>query len=138
MTSRMKSKLVIALAAMGLCSMLTGCVVAPDPYYGSGREYAPPLPDVVELYGRPTYYHHGYHYLYDNDRWYYNRNTQDHWKQLPRSHWPKDTRYNRATPRQENWNRNQNRNQDWNKNRYKDRDGDRERNRDDHIRHDRW
>lgn len=134
MTSKVKGKLIVTLAAIGVCSMLAGCVVAPDPYYGSGGGYAPPLPDVVELYDRPTYYYGGYHYLYDDNRWYYNRNTRDHWKQLPRSHWPKDTRYNRDDHRQDNWNKRH----DGNKDRYNHRDGDRERNRDDYNRHDRW
>ena len=78
--------------------LLTGCVVAPDPYYapyGPGVVVAPALPEVVVLRDRPYYYHRGYHYFYDDGRWYYSRNQRDRWRELPRSHWPHDTRYDR-------------------------------------------
>ena len=39
----------------------------------------------MALHDRPNYYYRGYHYLYDNDRWYYTTNTGDHWHELPRS-----------------------------------------------------
>lgn len=93
--------LALALFVSSSC-ILTGCVVAPDPYYDGyaprhGVVVAPALPDVVVLYDRPYYYYRGYHYLYDDGRWYYTRNQQERWRELPHSHWPRDTRYQRPS-----------------------------------------
>ncbi len=111
MGNKGKTKLIAALIVLGFSCIFTGCVVAPDPYYGSGVEMAPPLPVFVEMYGRPNYYHRGYHYLYDNNQWYYTRNTRDHWRQLPRTHWPRDTQYHRDNSHREDRYRHRDRDQ---------------------------
>lgn len=72
--------------------LLTACVVAPvEPGYGT--VVVPALPVVVELGVEPYYYYSGYHYYYHNDRWSYSRSRSGPWADLPRSHYPKETRF---------------------------------------------
>jgi len=72
--------------------LLTACVVAPADH-GSGMVMAPPLPLIVELGVEPYYYQSGYHYYYHNDRWSYSNSRSGPWMDLPRSHYPKETRF---------------------------------------------
>ena len=53
----------------------------------------PLLPPIVELHEEPYYYQSGYYYHYDRDRWYYARSKRGPWANLPRDHYPKETRY---------------------------------------------
>lgn len=71
---------------------LTACVVSPGPP-GYGDIGVSPLPAVVELGADPYYYQNGYHYYYHNDGWSYSRSRSGPWQDLPRSHWPKETRH---------------------------------------------
>jgi hypothetical protein len=80
--------LTMALLMWSLSS--TGCVMTPDPYYEG--DLAPPLPAVVEMDSGPYYYYRDYHYRYDHDRWHYARHREGPWKELPRSHWPREVR----------------------------------------------
>lgn len=78
---------------------LGGCVVAPPgrgPGVGIGIGIGiavPTLPLVVELGADPYYSHGGYSYFYDNDRWRYAESRGGPWLELPRSHYPRETRY---------------------------------------------
>lgn len=99
----MRTTLPALLLLVSSAFLFGGCVVAPDPYYDHYSPYrgvvlAPALPEVVVLGDRPYYYHRGYHYFYDDGRWYYSRNQRDRWRQLPESHWPRDTRYRHRPP----------------------------------------
>lgn len=79
----------IILIGISLC-MLASCVVGPGP---DGRlEVVPILPTVVELGAEPYYEHGGYVYFYSGDRWLYARSRSGPWTDLPRSHWPRETR----------------------------------------------
>lgn len=94
----MRTTVPALLLLVSIAFLVGGCVVAPDPYADPYSPYrgvvmAPALPEVVVLRDRPYYYYRGYHYLYDDGRWYYSRNQRDRWRQLPHSHWPRDTRY---------------------------------------------
>jgi len=80
--------IVAPLAAL----LLSACVVAPADY-GPGMVVAPALPLVVELGAEPYYYQGGYHYYYDNNRWSYSNSRSGPWTDLPRSHYPKETRF---------------------------------------------
>jgi hypothetical protein len=53
----------------------------------------PLLPPIVELQTEPYYNHSGYYYHFDNERWYYSRSRGGPWADLPRDHYPKETRY---------------------------------------------
>ncbi len=53
----------------------------------------PLLPQIVELQDEPYYYHSGYFYRYDNERWYYASSRGGPWADLPRDHYPRETRY---------------------------------------------
>ncbi len=81
----------LVLVALCVLFMLTGCVIAPAPP-GYEVEVAPPLPPVVELGVEPYYFHGGYYYFYDHDQWRYSRSRGGPWRELPRSHWPKEIR----------------------------------------------
>ncbi|MGA8005096.1 MAG: hypothetical protein WCA17_03270 [Burkholderiales bacterium] len=82
-------KLVVApLAAL----VLSSCVVVPA-RHGPGMVIAPALPAVVELGVEPYYYQSGYYYYYDNSRWRYSQSRSGPWTDLPRSHYPKETRF---------------------------------------------
>jgi len=53
----------------------------------------PALPTIVVLESEPYYYQGGYHYHYQNDRWYYSNARSGPWAELPRDHYPKEVRY---------------------------------------------
>ena len=71
---------------------LSACVVAP-PGRGGAVVVAPALPVVVELGFEPFYFYGGFHYFYDNGRWSYSRSRSGPWAELPRSHYPRETRF---------------------------------------------
>ncbi|WP_291271825.1 hypothetical protein [Geothrix sp.] len=71
--------------------VLTGCMVAPR--QGGGLEIVPILPVVVEVDSDNYYAQGGYHYFYTSDRWYYASSRNGERRELPRSHWPKETRH---------------------------------------------
>ena len=78
------------------CFMLTSCVVAPGPPdAGVDVEIAPPLPAIVELGEDPYYFNNGYYYYYHHDRWQYSRSRSGGWRDLPKTHWPKEIRQRR-------------------------------------------
>lgn len=83
-------KLLIAAPLMAL--LLSACVVAPVGH-GPGMVVAPALPVIVELGAEPYYYQSGYYYYYDNNRWRYSNSRSGPWADLPRSHYPKETRF---------------------------------------------
>lgn len=85
----MKSLLVAVLFAAFL---FVGCVVAPG-HRGSGMVVVPALPSIVVLESEPYYYQGGYHYHYQNDRWYYSNARSGPWAELPRDRYPKEVRF---------------------------------------------
>lgn len=72
--------------------LLTACIVAPADR-GHGLVVAPALPLIVELGAEPYYYHSGYYYYYNNNRWSYSNARSGPWTDLPRSHYPKEIRF---------------------------------------------
>ena len=85
------------LAAPLVALALSACVVAP---VGRGHGVGigigivvPTLPLIVELGSDPYYYHSGYTYHYDNSRWRYAESRSGPWVDLPRSHYPRETRF---------------------------------------------
>ena len=85
----MKSLLVAVPFAVFL---FVGCVVAPG-HRGSGVVVVPALPSIVVLEAEPYYYQGGYHYHYQNDRWYYSNARSGPWAELPRDRYPKEVRF---------------------------------------------
>jgi len=85
----MKSLLVAVPFAVFL---FVGCVVAPG-HRGSGMVVVPALPSIVVLEAEPYYYQGGYHYHYQNDRWYYSNARSGPWAELPRDRYPKEVRF---------------------------------------------
>jgi hypothetical protein len=84
----MKTKLVVPLFSI---LILASCMVAPT--RGGGLQIIPILPTVVEVDSDDYYYTQGgYHYFYNNERWYYSDSRNGRRSELPRSHWPKETR----------------------------------------------
>ena len=82
----------LVLVALFAAFMLTACVVTPGPG-GYGVEVAPALPAVVVLGTEPYYQQRGYYYFFQNERWHYSESRSGPWTELPRSHWPKETRH---------------------------------------------
>lgn len=72
--------------------LLSACVVAPVGHR-DGVVVAPALPLIVELDLEPYYYYGGFHYYYDNSRWRYSNSRSGPWMDLPRSHYPRETRF---------------------------------------------
>lgn len=72
--------------------LFAGCMVGPG-YRGEGMVVVPALPTIVVLESEPYYYQGGYHYHYQNDRWYYSHARSGPWAELPRGHYPKEVRY---------------------------------------------
>jgi len=81
--------LVVAILA---ALTLTACIVSPGPP-GYGGVMVAPLPATVELGPDPYYYQSGHYYFYENNHWRYSSSRAGPWMDLPRSHWPKETRY---------------------------------------------
>ncbi len=113
-----KSRLAAPLAAL----TLSACVVAPT---GRGHEMGvgigltvPALPLVVELRSEPHHSHGGYIYCYDSNGWRDAPSRPGPWVDLPRSHYPKETRYRDRPDR---------RDRDRDRDRAHDRDSDRRR-----------
>lgn len=75
------------------CSLLllSACMIAPR--QGGGLEIVPILPVVVEIDSDNYYTQGGYHYFYSDDRWYYASSREGQRRELPRSHWPRETRH---------------------------------------------
>ena len=88
-----KSLLILPVAAL----LLSACVVSPDgrgPGVGVSVGIAvPALPLIVELGSDGYYAQGGYTYYYDNSRWRYATSRSGPWTELPRSHYPRETRY---------------------------------------------
>jgi len=85
----MKTQFLLAVASV---LILTACVVAPR--RGGGLQIIPILPSVMELdVDQPYYVQGGYHYYYNNERWHYSTSRGGPWTELPRSHWPRETRW---------------------------------------------
>lgn len=85
----MRTKLLFpTLAAL----LLGACVLVPTDDRG-GYVVAPPLPAIVQLDVEPFFFYGGYHYFYDNNRWRYSNSRSGPWVDLPRSHYPRETRF---------------------------------------------
>lgn len=75
---------------------LTACAVVPAGRHGRGGGevmLVPLLPSVVVLDVEPYYYQDGYHYHYNNNRWFYSRSRSGPWTDLPRDRYPKEVRF---------------------------------------------
>lgn len=70
--------------------LFSACMVATRP--GGGIEIIPFLPAIVEVDDDSYYSQDGYHYFYTDDRWYYSNTRDGRRTELPRSHWPRETR----------------------------------------------
>ncbi len=70
--------------------LLSSCMITARP--GGGLELVPILPSVVEIGPDAYYTQGGYHYFYTGDRWFYATSREGARMELPRSHWPRETR----------------------------------------------
>ena len=82
----------LCLAVLLGVFLFVGCVVGPG-RHGSGVVVVPALPLIVELETEPYYYQSGYHYHYQNDRWFYSNSRSGPWAELPRDRYPRETRF---------------------------------------------
>jgi hypothetical protein len=76
-----------------IATLLLGACVAGPTHRGSRRGPPPALPLIVELDIEPFYFQAGYYYHYRNNRWRYSTSRSGPWSALPRSHYPKETRF---------------------------------------------
>ncbi|MDP1918660.1 MAG: hypothetical protein Q8L14_20595 [Myxococcales bacterium] len=83
----MTNKMIVLMSAV---FMFSACVVAPR--HGGGLTIIPILPTIVEIDDDAYYAQGGYHYFYSDDRWYYSDSRNGRRSELPRSHWPRETR----------------------------------------------
>jgi hypothetical protein len=84
-------KKILFTMILGLAAFLcAACVMTAGPH-GVGIAIAPPLPFVVEL-DTPYYAHGGYHYYYNDDRWFYSDRQSGPWYDLPRDRYPREIR----------------------------------------------
>jgi hypothetical protein len=88
--------IVVPLVAL----LLTGCLVTPVDQR-PGVVVAPALPVIVQLDVEPYYFQSGYYYYYDNSNWRYSHSRSGPWTDLPRSHYPKETRYKGRSDRRD-------------------------------------
>lgn len=85
----MRKRVLVGLVAAW---MLGGCLVVPGPR-GEPVLVVPPLPPIVELDMEPLYFHGGFFYYFHDDRWSYGRSRSGPWADLPRDHYPRETRW---------------------------------------------
>ena len=85
----MRSKVKVMVPLFSIL-LLSACMVTTR--RGGGLEVIPILPTIVEVDSDNYYAHGGYHYFYDNERWYYSSTRNGQRSELPRTHWPKETR----------------------------------------------
>lgn len=78
--------------AIVLVMLVAACAVVPVGRHGS-LTLVPLLPPLVVLDSEPYYSHGGYYYHYRNDAWYYSKSRSGPWDDLPRDHYPKETRF---------------------------------------------
>lgn len=95
----MKYSIMMAMLSL----MLASCMVADR--RGGGIEVVPILPVVVDVYDDGYYSQNGYHYFYVDDRWVYSTSRNGPRMDLPRDHWPRETRRNRGNRGDGNENR---------------------------------
>jgi hypothetical protein len=86
-----KMKRILLVVPLGVF-LFVGCMVGHG-HRGSGVVVVPALPSIVVLESEPYYYHSGYHYHYQNDRWFYSSERSGPWVELPRDRYPKETRF---------------------------------------------
>jgi hypothetical protein len=86
-----KMKRILLVVPLGVF-LFVGCMVGHG-HRGSGVVVVPALPSIVVLESEPYYYHSGYHYHYQNDRWFYSTERSGPWVELPRDRYPKETRF---------------------------------------------
>jgi hypothetical protein len=84
----------LALMALFALVMVSACVVTPAPPEYGGGVVVSPLPAIVVLGVEPYYQQDSYVYYYHDNRWSYSRSRRGPWSDLPRSHWPRETRRN--------------------------------------------
>ena len=82
----------LSVAVLFAVFLFVGCVVGPGPR-GSGLVVVPALPSIVVLEDEPYYFHGGYHYHYQNNRWFYSNSRSGPWAELPRDRYPKEVRF---------------------------------------------
>jgi hypothetical protein len=87
----MKMKRILLAVLLGVF-LYVGCMVGPG-YRGSGMVVVPALPSIVVLEAEPYYYQSGYHYHYQNERWYYSNARSGPWAELPRDRYPREVRF---------------------------------------------
>lgn len=86
-------------AALSGLFLITGCLMYAGPQ-GSGVMVVPPLPAIVELDMDPFFFHSGFYYHYhDDNHWTYSPSRNGPWKELPRGHYPKETKWKRKGPK---------------------------------------
>jgi hypothetical protein len=85
----MKKILSLSVVAVAL---MAACAVVPSGRHGE-LALIPLLPPLVVLDTEPYYFQGGVHYYYSNDAWYYSKSRSGPWTDLPRGHYPKETRY---------------------------------------------
>ena len=84
----MKKLLLTLIFAAFMC---VSCAATVGPH-GASIAIGPPLPHTVELVD-PYYAYGGYHYYYNNDRWYYSQSRGGPWIDLPRDRYPSEVRF---------------------------------------------
>jgi hypothetical protein len=84
----MKKSMLLTLVSAFL---FIGCAI------GFGRHgnlvIVPALPVTVEVDSDQYYYQDGYYYHYDGNVWFYSEHREGPWRDLPRSHYPREVRY---------------------------------------------
>ena len=82
----------LSIAVLSALFLFAGCAVGTG-YRGSDVVVVPALPSVVVFDTEPYYYHSGYHYHYQGNRWYYSNSRSGPWTELPRDRYPKEVRF---------------------------------------------
>jgi len=86
----------VMLGGVLVTFIAAGCFVPGR--HGGVTLLVPALPSVVVLETEPYYVQGGYHYHYQNNRWYYANSRNGPWSSLPKDRYPKEVRFRDGGP----------------------------------------
>lgn len=81
------------IAALLATLAVGGCICTPGQQGYGVSISVPALPPLVVLDFEPFFFHSGFYYYFQGDRWSYSQSRGGPWRELPRDRYPREVRY---------------------------------------------